>query len=830
MLADDANARTLLLSEAAQAYYERGSSLAQIAAELGISAHEVNDLLEEARRRGIVQVNVLGPYATNAELEQRLQAHFPSVKAFVLARENRSDAKTNEVLGVLAAQVLADRLQPHSIIGISWGRTLYQMIHALPPMNLPDAEVVQLIGATGSESSPTDGPMLAQLLAHRLGCRATYLHCPVIVESAAGRNALLQERHIREALQRGEKVDIALVGIGSTAPEQSSLLHAGYLDAATLAAMRAAGAVGDICAQHFGANGEWLDIDINRRVIGISLHALAKVGTVIGVASGAVKAVPILAALRGQHVDVLITDDQAARAVLTLVEAHGAPTLPSQPGVEVRASLKSIWKVFDGVPVLRGVDIELRRGEIHAVLGGNGSGKSTLMKILAGIYTADAGSIELDGVPVTIGSPAAAHRLGIYLAPQEPKIFPHLSVLENLILGTELPPAAALEQIRLLTAELGFEANLSAAAGNLSIANQQLVEIMRGLLREARVLILDEPTSTLTSREVDALFVRMRTLAQRGIGIFFISHRLNEILHVSDRVSVLRDGAFVLSAPTSTVKSRDLIRAMLPEGERATEVISRSEAAQAPVGAAAPVLEVRGLTGEMFRDVTFQVRSGEVVGLAGLVGAGRSELARAIVGIDAATAGTVTVAGRTIVRRTPRTCQDAGLVYVPEDRHSHGIFLNLPNLYTMSASILHQLGRPLLSAPAEQRIGARFVEQLRIKVNSLQQVSRTLSGGNQQKTVLAKSLVSAPKVVILDEPTRGIDARARVDVHMLIHELTQQGLGVLLISSDFEEVIELSDRVLVMYHGRLVEELPHAQCQIERITAAAFGLKESRAL
>jgi AI-2 transport system ATP-binding protein len=232
----------------------------------------------------------------------------------------------------------------------------------------------------------------------------------------------------------------------------------------------------------------------------------------------------------------------------------------------------------------------------------------------------------------------------------------------------------------------------------------------------------------------------------------------------------------------------------------------------------------------MFRDVSFQLHGGEVMGLAGLVGAGRSELARAIVGIDAATAGSVTIDGRAAARRSPRTCQDLGLVYVPEDRHRHGIFLNLPNLYTMSAAILHRLGRPLMSAKMERTIGVEFVEQLRIKVSGLGQVSRTLSGGNQQKTVLAKSLVSRPKVVILDEPTRGIDARARVDVHALIHDLTEQGLGVLLISSDFEEVIDLSDRVLIMYHGELVEELAHSQCQIERVTAAAFGLREGRAV
>ncbi len=832
--AQDANDRIRLLNRIATDYYEQGRTIAQIAAALHMEEAEITGLLIAARGEGVVQVKVRTPWKTDAHLEEELRRRFSLKTARVVVRESRSESELLETLGLVAAQHLSGLLQPTSVIGISWGSGLHHMIQALPPMSLPDAEVVQLLGATGSEGLATDGPMLAQLLSNRLGCHCRYLHAPLVVESEAGRNALLQERHIRDTLQRGEEANIAVVGIGATTPELSSLVHAGYLNEQDVRDLQAAGVVGDICAQHYSATGEWLNVEVNRRVVGLNLHALSRIPTVIGVAGGIAKAATLFAALQGKYVDVLVTDDQAARAVLALADgvAPDAAQSRAPAKADVRASLKSIWKVFDGVPVLRGVDIELRRGQIHAILGGNGSGKSTLMKILSGVYTADAGSIELDGTPVVIGSPSVAHRLGIYLVPQEPKVFPHLTVIENLLLGTEMSAGAAMEQIRTLTKELGFEANLTEEAGNLSIANQQLVEIIRGLLRDARVLILDEPTSTLTSREVDVLFSRLRHLAQRGIGIFFISHRLNEILSVSDWVSVLRDGTFVLSAPTASVKARDLIRAMLPEGAASTTSDVAAESRGGSHRSALspePVLVVRALSGDMFHDVSFNVHAGEVVGLAGLVGAGRSELARAIVGIDRSSSGSVTVNGVSLDHRSPRTCQDKGLVYVPEDRHSHGIFLGLPNLHTMTAGILHTLCTPFLASRRERAVGAQFIEQLRIKVTGPDQVSRTLSGGNQQKTVLAKSLVSKPRVVILDEPTRGIDAQARVDVYTLIRQLTEQGLGVLLISSDFEEVIQLSDRVLVMYHGTLVEELPHSQCQIERVTSSAFGLKESRA-
>ena len=491
-------------------------------------------------------------------------------------------------------------------------------------------------------------------------------------------------------------------------------------------------------------------------------------------------------------------------------------------------SLKNIWKIFDGIPVLWGVDLDLKAGEIHALLGGNGSGKSTLMKILSGVYTAEAGNIELEGKPITVEGPAHAHQLGIYLIPQEPKVFPHLSIEENLLTGLKLELHSARIRIKELANELGFENDLSAPAGVLSIANQQLLEIIRGLLRNAKVLILDEPTSTLTFREVDSLFARLRMLTNQDIGIFFISHRLNEILAISDRVSVLRDGVFVLSAPTSTVTSRDLVRAMLPDADTSEEMQANGRQYKPPT-LGKPVLEVKQLNGAAFRNISLKVHAGEVVGLAGLVGAGRTELAQAILGIDKHVEGQVYIDGKLAIHRSPRHCQVLGLVYVPEDRHTHGIFLDLPNIQTTTAGILPRLGRLLLSSQLERKIANQYIDRLKIKISSLSQLARTLSGGNQQKVVLAKSLAGQPRIIILDEPTRGVDAKARQDVYQLIQQLTAQGVGILLISSELEEVIHLSNRVLVMYNGAIVEELEHDECQIERVTAASFGLKGGQA-
>jgi AI-2 transport system ATP-binding protein len=825
----DETRQLAIIAQIASQYYEQGKTQPEIAAGLGISVDEVGQILDEAREKRVVEVIVHHPLETVSELEKTLVSTFNLKAARVLRRDNSPYEEMLAGLGELAADYFSAVLTEKSVIGISWGSALYRMIQAIRPMNMPNVEVVQLIGATGGENVIVDGPILARLLANRLGAVCHYLHSPLIVDSEVARDTLLQERSIRQAMQRAEHANIALVGIGSTDSDIYSLLKTGYVSREELEQIRAGGAIGDICAQHFSESGDWLNIDINRRVVGVTLDTLAKIDTVIAVAGGERKAHSILAALTKQYVNVLVTDEQAARAVLKLhVEDAGevkgeTAVLAERRSKKPLVSLKSIWKVFAGVPVLKGVDIELKAGEIHALLGGNGSGKSTLMKILSGVYTADAGTIELEGSPVTIHNPSHAHELGIYLVPQEPEIFPHLTVEENILLGSDLQSTEARERIKRFAADLSFEGDLSEPAGRLSIASQQLLEIIRGLIRQAKVLILDEPTSTLTSREVDSLFARLRKLSARGIGIFFISHRLGEVLAISQHISVLRDGDFVLSEATKSLTTRDLVRAMLPDEAESNGDSAKARHELPRLGEA--VLEVTGLAGETFKNISFQVRSGEIVGLTGLVGAGRTELANAILGTDPETSGQVRICGQEAKVRNVRRCQELGLVYVPEDRHAHGIFLDLPNLQTTTAAILPKLGRFLISARQERTIANNYVKQLQIRISGLTQLARTLSGGNQQKVVLSKTLASHPRVIIMDEPTRGVDAQARQDVYHIIHELTSQQVGVLLISSDLEEVAQLSDRVLVMYQGRIVEELSHSECQIERITTACFGLK-----
>ena len=490
------------------------------------------------------------------------------------------------------------------------------------------------------------------------------------------------------------------------------------------------------------------------------------------------------------------------------------------PGKQL-LELRNVWKVFAGVPVLKGINFSLGEGEIHALLGGNGSGKSTTMKIISGAYQLDDGEILLSGRPIRLDSPKVAHDHGIYMVPQEPHIFPHLSVLENLGIGLDLSNQELKQKVGPLLDALGFRADLEEQAAFLSIAQQQLLEIIRGLLRNARILIFDEPTSALTFRETEQLFERMRTLASQGIGLIFISHRLGEVMEIADRVSVLRDGQMVLNEPVENITPHDLVRAMLPE---TAEVDTASGANQRRPSRGEPVLEVKDLHSEVFSDVSLTLHAGEVLGLAGLVGSGRTELSEAIVGIDKHAKGTVRILGKELPRRNPALCQQNGLVYVPEDRHAHGIFLDLPSVYTVTAGILDRLGKWLISSEAEKTIGQRFVDAMNIKLTSIWQIAGTLSGGNQQKVVLAKALAGEPKVVILDEPTRGIDASARQDVYRLIRDLTSQGVAILLISSELEEVVELSDRVLVMYRGRIIDELTGDDINLERVTESSFGM------
>ncbi|GKY89111.1 sugar ABC transporter ATP-binding protein [Sinisalibacter aestuarii] len=484
-------------------------------------------------------------------------------------------------------------------------------------------------------------------------------------------------------------------------------------------------------------------------------------------------------------------------------------------------ALRGIWKLFESVTVLRGIDFEIHPGQVHALLGGNGSGKSTIVKIISGAYQPTAGTIEIGGVAAVLSRPSEAHAKGIYMVPQEPHIFPNLSIMENLTTGLAGDVAANEQKARDLAGEIGLNVDFTAPGGELSIANQQLVEIVRGLMRNARVLILDEPTSSLTRREVASLAGQIARLTAQGIGILFISHRLNEVLELSDTISVLRDGHFVLSAPASELNAEMLVDAMLPEDFKAPAAAAAEMAAKAHDDA--PVLEVNGLSGQTFRDVTFKVYPGEVVGISGVVGSGRTEFAEAIYGIDTDATGEVIIAGQPAPKRSPQISQEMGLAYVPEDRHAHGIFLEAGCGQTISASLLSLRGARYMSHRAERDLAHSFIDRLRIKVSSAGQVARTLSGGNQQKIVLAKTLAPEPRVIILDEPTRGIDARARQDVYRIIRDLTANGVGVVVISSEVGEIAEVSDRVMIMKRGRLTE-LAGGACGVDQISAATFDV------
>lgn len=485
------------------------------------------------------------------------------------------------------------------------------------------------------------------------------------------------------------------------------------------------------------------------------------------------------------------------------------------------AQLDGIWKSYGGIAVLKGVSVDLQPGEIHALLGGNGAGKSTLMKITTGVATPDAGRIVISGEEVGRLNPRTAHAHGIYLVPQEPELFGNLSVLENIRLSLGAKPATD-ARIREVVESLSHPIDLNAQASDLSISGQQLIEIARGLLRGARVLIVDEPTSALTAREVDQLFEVLRSLAAQGVGIFYVSHRLSEIFALCDRVTVLRDGAVVLQSSIDDTSVQELVSAMVPD-QVLHEVRSRADR-PAPSPDARPALQVSGLTGNGFEGVGFELFPGEVLGIAGVVGSGRTELAETIYGLRRGV-GDVVLRGEPYQKRSPRQSLRRGLSYVAEDRHEHGVFLMGSIVDNVTATVLPTVSRlGLISNRVENSLTDRMAKDLALQAGSRERRVQNLSGGNQQKISLAKSLAPGPAVIMLDEPSRGIDVAARGDLYRLIEQLADDGLAVLIISSDFEEVVLLSSRVLVMRDGRFTDELTGDDITLERVRNASFGM------
>jgi ribose transport system ATP-binding protein len=487
--------------------------------------------------------------------------------------------------------------------------------------------------------------------------------------------------------------------------------------------------------------------------------------------------------------------------------------------------MQGIRKSFPGVVALADVDLEVAPGEVHVLLGENGAGKSTLMKILSGAIRADAGVVELSGERVLVRDPAHAQDLGIRIIYQELMLVPQLSAAENVFLGREptrglgllVDRARIARETALRLGELGVAIDVARPVMELGIAQQQMVEVAKALHGEARLLIMDEPTSALTASEIEALFATIRRLTAAGVAVIYISHRLEEVERIGDRVSVLRDGRRVATHRVGEVSLAELVRLMANR-----EVKEHFPRRRAPRGE--ELLRVEGLGGGVLRDVAFSLHRGEVVGLAGLLGAGRTELARAITGADPPRTGRVAIKGEALLPRAPRDTIRRGVGFLPEDRKTQGLVLERSvqqNLALPSTPRLSPFG--WIRERAERALAAKGVEGLRILTPSLEQGVVFLSGGNQQKVVLGKWLAADVDVLVIDEPTRGIDVAAKVEIYEEMNRLTARGAGILMVSSELPELLGMSDRILVMRAGRIVAELDAAGATQEQVLRAALG-------
>lgn len=487
--------------------------------------------------------------------------------------------------------------------------------------------------------------------------------------------------------------------------------------------------------------------------------------------------------------------------------------------------LRQLTKSFGGARALRGVDFELHAGEVHALLGENGAGKSTLIKIVTGAHQPDSGSIALDGHRVGTLDPATAHALGIACIYQQPALFPALSVMENIALRLEpVSPGRRVDwrqrrdRAAALLQRLGANIQPDATVSTLSMPAQQLVEIACALGAGARILLMDEPTASLTQSEQLRLFAVIRELRRNGVGIIYISHRLEEIFSLADRVTVLRDGQSVGTHATSAIDEPALIRLMV--GRELTQIYPPAGSAPGRVILAAREL---GHAASGVHHVSFEVRAGEVLGLAGMVGAGRTELARILFGLTPADAGEILLEGKRAAIRSPREAVAEGIGYVPEDRRRHGVILEMPVAENMTMAI-HPRIFPggWLRFGRERALALDYIRALDVKCAGPEAVGSSLSGGNQQKVSLARWLVTKPRVLILDEPTQGVDVAAKGEIHRLVRRLTQEGMAVVLISSDLTEVIGMCDRIGVMRGGTLVSILP-GRTDAHAVMAAALG-------
>ncbi len=489
--------------------------------------------------------------------------------------------------------------------------------------------------------------------------------------------------------------------------------------------------------------------------------------------------------------------------------------------------MRGIGKSFPGVRALSDVSLTLNAGEVLALVGENGAGKSTLMKILAGAQRADSGTIAIDGKVVAIGSPHDAERLGIGMIYQEFNLVPQISALHNIVLGNEptrngmLDEQAARARAQAVLNELGVDLPLDRTPAKLSVAQQQLIEIVKALSKHARIIVMDEPTAALTNREIDALFAIIAHLKAAGAGIIYISHRMDELPKIADRITVLRDGSVVDTRSAVEFPVDQVIRAMVGRP------LDAQFPALDPVKPDAPiVLDVRDLVRRpVVHGVSFTVRAGEIVGLAGLIGAGRTEIVRAIAGADIPDAGTITIDGTRTVMRSPHDGIEAGIAFITEDRKGQGLVLGMSVRENITLAHLAQFvnREHLLSIKREEATARTMIEELRVRTPSPEQLVRNLSGGNQQKVVLAKWLLGKARVFLFDEPTRGIDVGAKAEIYALMKTLLENGAAIVMVSSELPEVLGMSHRILAIRDGRIAREFTRDDVTPDAVIAAATG-------
>lgn len=486
--------------------------------------------------------------------------------------------------------------------------------------------------------------------------------------------------------------------------------------------------------------------------------------------------------------------------------------------------LRGVGKRFPGVRALHGVSLDIERGEAHVLVGENGAGKSTLINLLAGIYRADEGEITFDGRPYRPRTPLDAYRAGIRVVHQELNLLPYLTVAENLLFEN-LPQRHGLvnfseinRRAATLLAQVGLDIAPTTTVDRLGVAQAQQVEIAKALCHDSKLLILDEPTASLTSKEIDTLFAILRKLKADGVTVIYISHRLHEIFEIGDRVTVLRDGQLVATRPLAGLAVADLVQMMVGRSVKAENQF------RADVQLGDEILRVEGLRrGPSLPEVSFSVRRGEILGVAGLVGSGRTETMRAVFGADPSVAGRIVVDGKEIRVRAPRDAVEHGLCLLTEDRKTQGLMLGLSCVENITITDLAKVSRwGLLRQPAEERAAEELVRELRIKTPSIHQIVRNFSGGNQQKVVIAKWLFRGAKVLICDEPTRGIDVGTKEEIYELLWGLAAAGRGIVVVSSDLPELVGICHRIIVFAHDRIVGEVKRADFDQRRILSLAY--------